>query len=63
MSVGFLTIPSKGTTRFMGFIRVDREGHIVSATLSEYFSMEIWPLFFLKMNMLVRREQNLERLP
>jgi hypothetical protein len=62
MSLGALTIPSKGTTRFMGFVRVDQAGDIVSASLSEYFSMEIWPLFFLKMNMLVRREQTLERI-
>lgn len=62
MSLGILTIPSKGTTRFVGFVRVDRAGDIVSATLSEYFTMEIWPLFFWKMNMFVRREQILERL-
>jgi hypothetical protein len=57
-----LTMPSKGTTRFMGFIKVDAAGSLSYATLSEYFSMEIWPMFFMKMNMLVRREQVLERL-
>jgi hypothetical protein len=57
-----LTMPSKGTTRFMGFIKVDSDANIRYATLSEYFSMEIWPMFFMKMNMLVRREQVLQRL-
>jgi hypothetical protein len=34
-----LTMPSKGTTRFMGFINVDVAGGISDATLSEYFTM------------------------
>jgi len=62
ISVGVLTMPSKGTTRFMGFVRIDQAGEIAYATLSEYFTMEIRPMFFMKMNMLVRREQVLERL-
>jgi hypothetical protein len=57
-----LTMPSQGTTRFMGFIKLDTDGTISGGTLSEYFSMEIWPMFFMKMNMLVRREQVLQRL-
>jgi hypothetical protein len=62
ISVNVFKMPSKGTTRFLGFIKTDKSGNIVNATLSEYFNMEIWPMFFMKMNMFVRREQNLEKI-
>lgn len=60
---GIIIMPIEGTTRFMGLIRLDEGGLLTHATMSEYYLMKavILPLF-MKLNMLVRREQVLELL-
>jgi hypothetical protein len=56
---GFI-MPSYGTSRYMGFYRLDGGGELTHATLSEYYAGLVIAAYFLPVLSTERREQALE---
>jgi len=59
---GFI-MPSIGTSRYMGFYRLDAENEVTSATLTEYYIGFVFAAYFLPVLSTERREQILELIP
>jgi len=56
---GFL-MPSRGTSRYMGFIHLDPDTEVTYATLSEYYTGWVLAAYFLPVPAVERREQVLK---
>ena len=59
---GFI-MPSIGTSRYMGFYRLDADNELTHATLSEYYIGLVIAAYFLPVLSTERREQVLELIP
>lgn len=55
-------MPSRGTSRYMGFYRLDAENEVTYATLSEYYTGLVIAAYFLPVMANERREQVVELL-